>query len=486
MKKFLPAILAHVSAALSELLLMASAAWLIASAALHPPLSALSVGITLVRTAGISRAVLRYADRFLSHRVIFKFLDDLREELFRRAAARLPLKSGRSHEGELLHELTVTADLLKDFLPRVVLPLTTAALITIVSAIFLWRISEVAALTLLTTFVVVMVLSIMFKPHEVDDSEYRAKILDFNDARDELRIYGTAPAIIKLNDVAEKFGVGQMKIQIRQMNFDTLINILIVVGVGMMLWQISAQVDRVYLTVWALIMIAEMEIYSAIPNAVRTYKKIHTTADSPLPTNHYSLPTINCAIEFNNVNFGYNPAQVVLRNFNLKVNRGESLAIIGESGAGKTTLLYLMMRLFVPDSGMVTVDGSIAAATSTNYIFSDSIRYNFSVYDDNIGEEEILAALRICQLDNFDIDMAVGEDAANLSGGERLRLQIALAVAKNSDTLILDEPTAGLDKIRAEKLIDAVMNHCVQKNRTLIVITHDSDIAAKFDSVCRL
>ena len=129
-KKFLPAIAANVSAALSEILLMASSAWLIASAALHPPISALSLGITLVRTAGISRAVLRYADRFVSHKIIFKLLDDLRGEIFLRAAQIFPLKSGRSREGELLHALTISADLLKDFLPRVVLPLTTAALVT--------------------------------------------------------------------------------------------------------------------------------------------------------------------------------------------------------------------------------------------------------------------------------------------------------------------------------------------------------------------
>ena len=119
-RNVLPAIVANISAALSELLLMASASWLIASAALQPPLSALSVGITLVRTAGISRAALRYADRFFSHKIIFKLLDDLREELFLKAAQILPLKSGRSHEGELLHSLTVSADLLKDFLPRVI------------------------------------------------------------------------------------------------------------------------------------------------------------------------------------------------------------------------------------------------------------------------------------------------------------------------------------------------------------------------------
>ena len=92
---------------------------------------------------------------------------------------------------------------------------------------------------------------------------------------------------------------------------------------------------------------------------------------------------------------------------------------------------------------------------------------------ENITGEEILASLKIVRLDNFNIDANIGEDGANLSGGERNRLQIALAVAKNADILILDEPTAGLDKKSAEKLIENLIE--ATKNRTLIIITHDSN-----------
>ena len=106
--------------------------------------------------------------------------------------------------------------------------------------------------------------------------------------------------------------------------------------------------------------------------------------------------------------------------------------------------------------------------------------------NENISDAEIFDALKICQLENFDIDSEIGEDGNFLSGGERVRLQIALALSKQADILILDEPTAGLDKVRAEKLIDSVIESSAKKNRTLIIITHDQNISKKFSKICKL
>ena len=465
LKKFLPAVAANVSATLSEILLMASAAWLIVTASFQPPLSALSVGITLVRTAGISRAVLRYFDRFLTHKIIFKFLDELREKLFKSA-----VHTKKFSSGEMLHELTVTADLMKDFLPRVVLPLTTSALVTILLTLFLIESLNFYALILPAIFLTVIIFSVIFKIGTANDSEYRAKLLDFNDARDELRIFGVKPALKILNRTAEIFETSQLKIQMRQLNFDTFIKIFTAAGICFILCQLGAVVGKVELTVWALIFLAVQEIFSAVPAAIQTYKKIRGVkiSDSNIKIAETST---NYAVEFRNVNFGYNFP--VIKDFNLQIERGEKVLIIGESGAGKTTLLYLMTKILQPDGGEILTSGKVAAATSANYIFSRSIRFNFEMY---APDTEILNCLQICQLENFDIDTEIGEDAAKLSGGERGRLQIALALAKNPDVLILDEPTAGLDKNISEKLIAALVDDCNKKNRTLIIITHDLDL----------
>lgn len=467
LKRILPAILANLSAALSEILLMASAAWLIASAALHPPLSALSIGITFVRTAGISRAALRYADRFISHKIIFRFLDELREKIFIKAAKIFPLKSGRAHEGEILHALTVSADLLKDFLPRVILPLTTAAVVTILLTILLRE------PILLLIFVATVIFSTLIEFKDANDSIYREKLLDFTDGRDELQIFGTKPAIKSLNLHAKSFGAENLRLTNRQINFDTAIKIFVAAGFFFILLKLGAAVDKITLTVWALIFLATIELFAQIPPAIRTWKKIRSVT---LPEEKFSPAQVsetNYAVEIQNLRFGY--AENLFDGLNLTIKRGEMLAIVGESGSGKTTLLYLLTKLFAADSGKISVGGKISASTFANFIFSASIRANFKIFCGDVPDKKIFDVLKLCGLENFDIDSEIGFDGAKLSGGERNRLQIALAVAKNPEILILDEPTAGLDKLRAEILVKNLVDDCKKNNRTLIVITHDSN-----------
>ena len=186
-------------------------------------------------------------------------------------------------------------------------------------------------------------------------------------------------------------------------------------------------------------------------------------------------------ISVDNIKFGFD-GRTVLDGLNLKVIRADRIAIVGESGSGKTTLLRLMTGLLSPDEGSISINGSIAAATSTNYIFSGSIRENFLMLNPTVDEATMIDCLKIAQLDGFDLDVEPGVDGARLSGGQRCRLQTALALASKADVLILDEPTAGLDRKTAERLIDELL----KQSATLIVITHDPIVANRFDKIYRL
>ena len=368
--------------------------------------------------------------------------------------------------------------MLKDFLPRVVLPLSTAALVTILLTFFLFEPLNYFALILPAIFLV-NIIPIALKT--ADDSNYRDKILDFNDGRDELKIFGTANAIKRLNQAANDFGEENFKLTARQINFDTAFRVLNAAGFFFILLKVAAVADTIALTVWTMIFLATLEIFSQIQNAIRNAQCVMRNEN--IVASHQSLITSSKhivhnknAVEIKNLSFGYG-GEKIFDNFNLTIERGEKLAIVGESGAGKTTLLYLLTKLFTPDSGSIAVNGKISAATFNNYIFSTSIRYNFEMLHGNISDEKILAALKVSGLENFDLDAEIGENGAKLSGGERNRLQIALALAAEPDILILDEPTAGLDKICAEKLVENLI--LATKNRTLIIITHDSNYFAE-------
>ena len=324
----------------------------------------------------------------------------------------------------------------------------------------------------------------IFSVEEADDSIYREKILDFYEGRDELKIFGIKPAVKKLNSCAEKFADAQKKISCKQINFDTAIKFFNAAGIFFILLEL--EVERIEFAVWIFILLSVFEIYLMIPQAIFTYKKIFLEQIKLENIEKNISISKNFAVNFENVSFSYDDKNFVLKNFNLRVERGEKICIVGESGAGKTTLLYLMTNIFQPADGKILIGGKIFAATHENFIFSKSIRYNFEMLHEKISDAEIYEILKICQLENFEIDSEIGENANFLSGGERVRLQIALALAKNPEILILDEPTAGLDKIRAENLIDAVIFDSTKKNRTLIIITHDKNISKKFSKIIEL
>ena len=404
---------------------------------------------------------------------------------------KFPLKSGATGEAELLHDLTVGADNLKDLFPRVVQPILSTLLITIFVTAYLFKYIEFFALMLLTSMLLNLIISYIFaNMQEIDDTSYREKILDFYDGREELIVAGSDQiAITKLNEEAENLRKLEKNNRNKLINVDTVCNLINAAVFVWILKELAQHVNIIDLAVCAFILLLTMEMFMSLPNAVRNFVaiKLNNNFEYQLESEVSSDVSKNstAAIEINNLCFGYSTSNVI-ENFNLKVEHGEKIAIMGESGSGKTTLLYLILQLWKPKSGNIIINGSIAAATTNNYIFSASIRENFLMLHQNITEERILNALNICQLNEIDIDREIGENGCKISGGERCRLQTALAIAADSDILILDEPTAGLDRITANNLMHEIIRDVTEKDRTLIVITHDLSVANMMNNIYKI
>ena len=195
-------------------------------------------------------------------------------------------------------------------------------------------------------------------------------------------------------------------------------------------------------------------------------------------------------ISFQNVSFSYGDKAQSLKNINLNIKNGETIALVGATGSGKTTLVNLLTRFYNPTSGKIFINNEDIISfdlesfrSNFSYVdqnvrlFNDSISGNIAFGQKNtMSKETISNAAKISNSNEFiekldnKYDSEIGEDGITLSGGQRQRLSIARAIAKDSPILILDEATSALDSA-TEKLVQSAINK-MQKGRTTIIIAH--------------
>jgi subfamily B ATP-binding cassette protein MsbA len=204
-------------------------------------------------------------------------------------------------------------------------------------------------------------------------------------------------------------------------------------------------------------------------------------------------------IEFKNVRFGYGDKEVI-KGINLKIKKGQTVALVGPSGGGKSTMASLLARFYDPTEGEVLIDGvslkdyqveavrkHMGFVSQDSILFNESIRNNISLGSSGIQMERIESAARIANAEEFIVrlegkyDFVVGEGGNKLSGGQKQRLSIARAIFKNPPILILDEATSALDT-QSEKLVqDAIYR--LMENRTSLVIAHRLSTIQKADLI---
>ena len=208
-------------------------------------------------------------------------------------------------------------------------------------------------------------------------------------------------------------------------------------------------------------------------------------------TNHKEAiikDTFNSEIEISNINFKYEDENV-LKDFSLKVAKGQTVALVGQSGSGKSTITNLLTRFYDVNEGSIQIDGIdikklnleslrglIGLVTQDSILFNDTIKSNITLGKEDATEEEIVEALKIANAYEFVKDLPngihtnIGDSGNKLSGGQKQRLSIARAVLKNPPIMILDEATSALDT-ESEKLVQVALENMMQ-NRTSIVIAH--------------
>jgi subfamily B ATP-binding cassette protein MsbA len=211
-----------------------------------------------------------------------------------------------------------------------------------------------------------------------------------------------------------------------------------------------------------------------------------TIVDSP---NAKHINEFNSSIEFVNASFKYEKSDYILRNIDLKIDKGKIIAIVGPSGAGKSTLVDLIPRFYDLTGGNLLIDGVnvreinivslrklMGIVTQETILFNDTIRKNIAYGENDIPEEQIIEASKSANAHKFiekirdGYDTIIGDRGIKLSGGERQRLSIARALLKNPPILILDEATSSLDT-ESEILVQQAIERLME-GRTSIVIAH--------------
>ncbi len=201
------------------------------------------------------------------------------------------------------------------------------------------------------------------------------------------------------------------------------------------------------------------------------------------------IENINGDIEFKNVSFGYNDAEYVLKNINLKINKGDFIGLVGRSGVGKTTAANLILRLYDINDGSLTVDGTdlreidphayrsqIGVVLQETFLFNGTIFSNIAYAKPTATRDEVIRAAKLANAHEFIMKQPdgyntyVGDRGNTLSGGEKQRIAIARAILRNPRILILDEATSSLDTETEKQIQEAIAK--LSGGRTTVAIAH--------------
>ncbi len=216
-----------------------------------------------------------------------------------------------------------------------------------------------------------------------------------------------------------------------------------------------------------------------------------------------NLKVSHGAVTYSDIGFSYSKKNSLLKNISFTIAPGQKVALVGESGEGKTTLSSLLMRLYEPQTGSITIDDvdistvtqrslreQIATVFQDPALFSGTIRENIAYAHPRASHEDIVAAAKAANAHDFiekldnGYDSEIGERGIKLSGGQKQRIAIARAILKNAPILILDEATSSLDS-RAEHLVQQALDR-LMKGRTTLIIAHRLSTIAHVDMIVTL
>jgi len=497
--------------------LLALAAYVIAAAALHPPLIALSIPLALVRIAGVGRAFARYGERIVSHDVTFRLLARLRGRFYARLAPLLPARLLQFRSGDLLSRMVEDVEELENVYGRVLTPLAVAALTIALVGGALWPFDPALALVavgvLLVAGVGVPALALALgratgQRQIALRAERQTVLIDGVQGLADLLAYGRgADQAARVARLDRQIGAARRRAALVEGLQGALGEALTFGSLALILalaipTAAAGRFGAVYLAAIAMIVLGAFEAITPLGRAFATLGR-SLTASGRIFAIIDAVPSVGDpaqprplildappALTFSGVTFGYAPdGPPAVRDIDFTIAPGERVAIVGPSGAGKSTLVGLLLRFWEPTAGAISLDNhdlheyaqeelrrAIATVAQDGYLFGDTLRNNLLLARPDALDDALVAALGRAGLADLlpqlphGLDTWLGEHGLRLSGGERQRVILARALLRDARLLVLDEPTANLDPVTERGLLATL--HAEAAGRSTLLITH--------------
>lgn len=484
--------------------------------------------VIVMIVCAILRGLFRYCEQLSGHYIAFKILVILRDKIFTALRKLAPAKLEGKEKGNLISLITSDIELLEVFYAHTIAPITIAIITNTIISIILFKINPWfgilgALFFLIVGFVIPYLSSKMAKEAGV---EYRNKfgesnsyILDSLRGLKEILLFnGGQRRLNIINEKSRDLNMSLSKIKnhegvIRGLtDLTIMLAILTFVGIGFGLL-ISDRTSFIEIVIAVVIIASSFGPVVALSNLSNNL--IHTFACAE---RLFALldeePTIEevsgdknidgSYIQFKDVDFSYKGRQEkILDNVSININKGDKIALIGESGIGKSTFIKLIMRFWDVNSGRIDIDGdnikgiptkslraSQTLVSQETYLFNESLEDNIKIGNLNASREDVIRAAKKASIHDFieklpnGYDTKAGELGGMLSSGEKQRIGLARAFISNGNVLILDEPTSNLDTLNESEILKSIKENC--EDKTIILISHRKSTTSVCNKVYKL